>query len=192
MSKRVIVGITGASGAIYAKRLIEVLTKNKFSVEVIPSEMGNKVFEYELNTSIAKFVSRFRNVTLYEPTDLFAPPSSGSHRTVGMVVIPCSVGTLGHIANGIISNLLHRAADVTLKERRKLILVVRETPLNRTHIENMLKVTDAGATILPASPAFYNKPKHIGELVDFIVERTLRILTEKTFNFSFDWKGQPL
>ncbi len=189
MNRRVLVGVTGASGAVYAKRLIEVLAKNRFTVEVIPSSTGKKVFEYELDTKLPEFIGSLPNATLYEPDNLFAPPSSGSHRTIGMVVIPCSMGTLGHIANGTVSNLLHRAADVTLKEKRKLILVLRETPYNRIHIENMLKVADAGGVILPASPAFYNKPKSIEELVDFIVERTLRILTGEAFNLSFDWKG---
>jgi len=193
--ERIVVGITGASGSIYGKRTVEVLVANGYSVDLILSETGKKVFAYEIGIKVEDFVRELpqEQVNLYSPDDLFAPPSSGSYRTIGMVIVPCSAGTLGHIANGVTRNLIHRAADVTLKERRPLVLVFRETPLNRVHVENMLKAIDAGATVLPACPAFYGKPSSVKELVDFVVERALRLLTGKSFNLSQEWEGsQPL
>ena len=189
--ERIVVGITGASGSIYGKRTVEALVANGYGVDLIFSEMGRKVFEHEIGISVEKFLKEFpkQQVNLYSPDDLFAPPSSGSYQTKGMVIVPCSAGTLGHIANGVTRNLIHRAADVTLKEKRPLVLVFRETPVNRIHVENMLKVIDAGATVLPACPGFYSKPSSIAELVDFVVEKTLRLLTGRSFNLTEDWKG---
>jgi 4-hydroxy-3-polyprenylbenzoate decarboxylase len=187
--KRVIVGITGASGSIYGKRTVEVLVSNGYEVDLVFSKMGRKVFEYELEEIVENFLSKFpkRKVRVFSYDDLFAPPSSGSYQALGMVIIPCSAGTLSHIANGIIENLIHRAADVCLKEKRPLVLVLRETPLNRIHIENMLKITDAGGVVLPACPAFYSKPQSIDDLVDFIVERSLRALLRKELNLIKNW-----
>ncbi|ADY72973.1 3-octaprenyl-4-hydroxybenzoate carboxy-lyase [Desulfurobacterium thermolithotrophum DSM 11699] len=187
--KRVIVGITGASGSIYGKRIVEVLVANSYLVDIIFSEIGKKVFEYEIGMTVEEFVDSFprEQVTLFSHNDLFALPSSGSYQAIGMIIAPCSAGTLGHIASGTTRNLIHRAADVTLKEKRSLILVLRETPLNRIHIENMLKVNDAGATILPASPGFYGKPQKVDDLVNFVVERALRALTGKEFNLIKNW-----
>lgn len=189
---RVVVGITGASGSIYGKRLVEVLVANSYRVDLIFSETGRRVFEFETGVSVDKFVSSLPKdlVNLYRPDDLFAPPSSGSHQVKGVVVIPCSAGTLGHIASGSTVNLIHRAVDVNLKEGRPVILVFRETPINRIHAENILKVIDSGATVLPASPGFYGKPKGVMELVDFIVERTLRLLLKKEFGLIRNW-GAP-
>jgi 4-hydroxy-3-polyprenylbenzoate decarboxylase len=189
--ERVVVGITGASGAVYGKRLVEVLVANSFGVELIFSEIGKKVFEFETGINYADFASSLPQdlVNLYEPDDLFAPPSSGSHPVRGMVIAPCSAGTLGHIAGGATVNLIHRAADVNLKEGRPLVLVFRETPLNRIHAENILKVIDAGATVLPASPAFYGRPKEVKELVDFVVERALRALLKREFGLVKNWNS---
>jgi 4-hydroxy-3-polyprenylbenzoate decarboxylase len=189
---RVIVGITGASGSIYGKRTVEVLVAHGYGVDLIFSEMGKKVFEYETGLKPEEFVKELPKcqVNFFSPDDLFAPPSSGSYQTKGMVIVPCSAGTLGHIANGVTGNLIHRAADVTLKEKRPLVLVFRETPVNRIHVENMLKAIDAGATILPACPGFYSKPSSLMELVDFVVEKALRLLTGKSFNLTEDWKGK--
>jgi len=187
--ERVIVGITGASGSIYGKRIVEVLAANSYLVDIIFSETGKKVFEYETGITVEEFINSLpeEQVTLFDHSNLFAPPSSGSYRTIGMIIAPCSAGTLGHIALGTTDNLIHRAADVTLKERRPLVLVFRETPLNRIHIENMLRVTDAGATVLPASPGFYGKSETVEDLVNFVVERTLRALTGKEFNLVKNW-----
>jgi len=189
--ERVVVGITGASGAVYGKRIVEVLVANAFGVELIFSETGKKVFEFETGINYADFVSSLPQdlVNLYEPEDLFAPPSSGSHPVVGMVVAPCSAGTLGHVASGATVNLIHRAADVNLKEDRPVVLVLRESPLNRIHAENVLRVIDAGATVLPASPAFYGRPKEIRELVDFVVERALRALLKREFGLIKNWSS---
>ncbi|MEO2069047.1 MAG: UbiX family flavin prenyltransferase [Desulfurobacteriaceae bacterium] len=187
--ERVIVGITGASGAIYGERAVEVLVSNGYAVDVIFSKVGKKVFEYELKSKVEEFLSKFpkEKVRTFDYDDLFALPSSGSYRVLGMIVIPCSAGTLSHIANGITENLIHRAADVCLKERRPLVLVLRETPLNRIHIENMLKIVDAGGIVFPACPAFYSKPKTINHLVDFVVERSLRLLVKKEFHLIKNW-----
>ncbi len=187
--ERVVVGITGASGALYGKRVVEVLVANSYGVELVFSEYGMRVFEYETGMKVEDFVSSLPAdlVNVYGADDMFAPISSGSYEVRGMVIVPCSAGTLGHIASGAVENLIHRAAEVSLKEGRPLILVLRETPLSRIHIENMLKVVDAGATVLPASPAFYGKPNSIGELIDFIVERSLFSLLGRKFGISRGW-----
>ncbi len=187
--ERVVVGITGASGSVYGKRLVEVLVSNSYGVDLVFSEVGRRVFEYEIGMSVERFISMLPSdlVNVYEPTDLFAPISSGSYPVRGMVVSPCSTGTLGHIANGVVQNLIHRAADVNLKEKRPVILVLRETPLNRVHVENMLKVIDAGATVLPASPGFYGRPSSLEELVDFVVDRALSLLLGRNFGLFKGW-----
>jgi len=183
-----VVAVTGASGAVYGKTLVEALIDKGYFVELIFSEVGKKVFEYELETSVEAFLQGLKgNFVCYDEKDFFAPPSSGSHPFKGMVVVPCSTGTLGHIANGVVENLIHRVADVSLKEKRPLVLVVRETPLSQIHLENMLKLSKAGATILPASPSFYSKPKTVGELVNTVVERALRHLVGVPFNLSRNW-----
>ncbi|MEO2083784.1 MAG: UbiX family flavin prenyltransferase [Desulfurobacteriaceae bacterium] len=191
--ERVIVGITGASGSTYGKRCVEVLVANGIGVDLIFSRTGKKVFTFETGISPETFISSLPQdlVKLYRADDLFAPPSSGSYRASGMVIIPCSAGTLGHIANGTTSNLIHRAADVCLKEGRPLTIVFRETPINRIHAENILKLITAGATVLPASPAFYSHPQRIEDLVDFIVERALHSLLGRRFGLIKEWGGLP-
>jgi len=191
--ERVIVAVTGASGSVYGKRCVETLVSNGYSVDLIFSETGAKVFEYELGLSPGEFVGRLpeKQVRLYDPNDLFAPPSSGSYKTAGMLIAPCSAGTLGHVASGSTVNLIHRSADVCLKEGRPLVLLFRESPINRIHAENFIRVMDAGAKVLPASPAFYGKPKTLEELVDFVVERALRLLLNRSFNLIKDWEGSP-
>jgi 4-hydroxy-3-polyprenylbenzoate decarboxylase len=162
---RILVAITGASGIIYGKRLSEVLKKTK----------GCEV--YTIVTKGALAVAKAEGEKLpssdFEETDLAAPFASGSHKMDAMIVCPCSVKTLGEIANGIGDNLVTRAAEVMLKERRKLVLVVRETPLSYIAIKNMETVTLAGGVILPACPGFYHKPKSVDDLVDFVVGKTL-------------------
>lgn len=187
--ERVVVGITGASGSIYGKRCLEVLVSKGFAVDLVVSEVGRRVFEYELELPFEKFLSSLPEdlVRIYSPDDLFAPISSGSYPVKGMVVVPCSAGTLGHIVSGATENLIHRAVDVNLKEKRPVVLVFRETPLNRIHTENILKAIDAGATVLPASPAFYGKPKSVEELVDFVVERALTHVLGKSLGLVRGW-----
>jgi 4-hydroxy-3-polyprenylbenzoate decarboxylase len=185
IEKRFIIAITGASGIIYAKRLIEdILTRGytihfsitKRAIEILKDELGIEL-SIEDKDGIKRFFAQKSNLFIYHHhLDLSSPIASGSFYVDGMVVIPCSMGALGRIAHGVSTNLIERAADVILKEGRKLILVPRETPLNRIHLENMLSLIEAGATILPASPAFYQRPKTLQDIVDFIVKRILQQL----------------
>jgi flavin prenyltransferase len=166
MKKEFVVGVTGASGAIYARRLLEVLCKDA-RVHIIVSDVARQIATYE-SVSFEGFPA-----TYHANDKLFASIASGSHRYDGMVVIPCSSKTLAAIANGYADNLITRTADVCLKERRTCILVTREMPLSTIHLKNMLAADEAGATIMPASPGFYNKPEKIGDLVDMVVARVL-------------------
>ncbi len=179
MSERILVGITGASGSIYAKKLLERLIKLPYEIHLVISDMGKKVLSYELNTTPGAFIGAISEIhpdnTLitHESSNLFAPVASGSFPVKAMVVIPCSMKTLASVATGYTNNLLERAADVCLKERRPLILVTRESPLSRIHLENQLGAHDAGATILPASPGFYHHPATIDDLTESVVSRVL-------------------
>ena len=176
-SKRLIVGISGASGAIYAERTLVALATTPHQVEIVHSKVGAEIFRQERGTQLASLVkeladhgARFR---LWDTMDYYAPFSSGSQQYDGMVVVPCSGGALGRIAHGTSTDLLARAADVCLKENRPLVLVVRETPFSEIHLRNMLIARRAGATILPASPGFYSHPKDLVELADSLVQRIL-------------------
>jgi len=170
---RITVGVTGASGAIYGYTLIQLLAQMGIEVHAVYTEMGEKVLEHECGVTV-KEVSRYARV--YKNNDLFAPIASGSFKNQGMVVVPCSMHTLGAIANGTGEDLLTRAADVTLKEGRKLIIVPREAPVTVIHLENMLRLAKAGAIILPASPAFYHRPQTLSDLVSFLVGKILDAL----------------
>jgi flavin prenyltransferase len=176
----IVVGITGASGAPYAVRLLQQLTAAHRSVSLIISNYGMRLLETEagissmdaLRSAVGKdawdsCVKTFAN------DDRGAAPASGSALTSGMIVCPCSMGTLSAIAVGASRSLIERAADVTLKERRKLVLVPRETPLSAIHLGNMLRLTRAGAVVMPAAPGFYHQPKQVSDLVDFVVARML-------------------
>jgi len=160
MSK-IIVAITGASGSVYALEFLKIIAELKVEVHGVISEAGEQVLRLEtgLTKNELKGVARW-----FAADDFAAPIASGSSGYQAMAVIPCTMGTLSGIAHGQSGNLIHRAADVILKERRPLILGVRETPLNRIHLQNMLTATDAGAIICPAMPAFYHHPKSISEL----------------------------
>jgi len=168
--KRMIIGLTGASGSIYALTLIKVLAAMDWEVELVMSSTGEKVLTYETGIERATLPE---NVHIHENTNLFSSLSSGSYRTQGMVVIPCSMNTLGLMATGTGDHLLARAAQVTLKERRPLVVVPREMPYNIIHLENMLRLARAGATIMPASPGFYHRPREIQDLVNHVVGRVL-------------------
>jgi 4-hydroxy-3-polyprenylbenzoate decarboxylase len=174
----IVVGITGASGAPYAVRLLQALTAARRPISLIVSKYGLRLLATEagiesmdaLRDAVgidawASYVEVFSN------DDRGAAPASGSSRTAGMIVCPCSMGTLSAIAVGASRSLIERAADVTLKEQRKLVLVPRETPLSAIHLGNMLRLTRAGAVIMPASPGFYHRPEQISDLVDFVVAR---------------------
>ena len=168
---RLIVAITGASGVIYGKRLLEVLKTKKVETHLIVSKAAEKVIEHELELGKKDF-EKLANRT-YDENDLKAPLMSGSFKTDGMIIIPCSMKTLAGITHGFADNLVLRAADVTLKEKRRLVVVPRETPLNTIHIRNMLAAAELGIFVVPAMPAFYYKPKQIKDMIDFIVGRVL-------------------
>lgn len=172
--KKFLVGITGASGAIYAYYLLKELKILKISTEVIITKAGELVWNYELEKPIDEILNFTEK--LYKEDDISASPASGSNEYSGMVIIPCTMGTLSAIACGSSRNLLQRSADVILKERKPLILVIRETPLSLIHIRNMELCTQAGAVIFPAMPGFYHKPKNLEELVSQFVKRILQFL----------------
>lgn len=157
---KILIGVTGASGVIYLQAFLDVLKELDLEVHGVCSDSGRQVLGLEADLSLADLPGIS---TWFAADDFAAPPSSGSSGYDAMVVIPCTMGTLAAIACGMTSNLIHRAADVMLKEKKKLVLVVRETPLNRTHLENMLKAHDAGAVICPPMPGHYLKPATLGE-----------------------------
>src|SRR6185436_19141818 len=176
----IVVAITGASGAPYAVRLLETLLAADREIWLIVSSHGLRLLRTEMDIDSVDAlrqrvgVSEWRRlVTVYDDADRGAAPASGSARTAGMVVCPCSMGTLSAIAHGSSRSLVERAADVQLKERRPLILVPRETPFSLVHLRNMTAATEAGATILLAAPGFYHQPKSVSDLVDFVVQRVL-------------------
>ena len=170
--------ISGASGMVYAKRLLEVLPKYYQQIYLSASDNALKIAEHELNiNSIQDLLPKDSSAyNIFSPDDMFAPPASGSHNYDGIVVVPCSMGMLGRIAAGVSDDLITRAVDVCIKERRKVILVVRESPYSLIHLKNMMTLTQAGAIILPASPAFYNHPQNISDMVDFVVSRIITSL----------------
>jgi 4-hydroxy-3-polyprenylbenzoate decarboxylase len=192
----IVVGITGATGAPYAVKLLRALTTAHRQVSLIVSKYGMRLLATEagiesmdaLRDAVgidawASYVEVFSN------DDRGAAPASGSSRTAGMIVCPCSMGTLSAIAVGASRSLIERAADVTLKEHRKLVLVPRETPLSAIHLGNMLRLTRAGAVVMPAAPGFYHRPKEISDLVDFMVARMLDQLGVEQ-NLVSRWKGE--
>lgn len=184
MSRRLVLAITGASGAIYGVRTLRFVERHYDAIYLCVSAHGRQVLEAELGIPSwpeeafvqALIGKETHHVHLLDPMDYFTPPASGSAHHEGMVIIPCSMGTAGRIASGVSNDLITRAADVCLKERRKLILVVRETPLNLVHLRNLTSLAEAGALILPACPAFYGQPTTIEALVDTVVHRVARHL----------------
>ncbi|HSD53126.1 MAG TPA: UbiX family flavin prenyltransferase [Burkholderiales bacterium] len=169
--KRIIVGITGATGAIFGVRLLEALGAAGVETHLVLSKWGQQTVEYETGLTLADL--RARASVVHGTSNMAATLSSGSFRTDGMVVAPCSMRTAAAIAHGYGETLVHRAADVVLKERRRLVLVPRETPLSEVHLENLLKLARMGVTILPPVPAFYNKPATVDDIVNHIVARVL-------------------
>jgi 4-hydroxy-3-polyprenylbenzoate decarboxylase len=175
-----VVAITGASGAPYAVRLMELLAQAGQPTWLVVSDHGLRLLSTESAIhSVDELRARVggdawdRTVRVFDDRDRGALPASGSVKSAGMVICPCSMGTIAAIAHGTSRSLVERAADVTLKERRRLVVVPRETPYSDVHLDNMLRLTRAGAVVLPASPGFYHKPSQIGELVDFVVGRIL-------------------
>jgi 4-hydroxy-3-polyprenylbenzoate decarboxylase len=169
---RIVLGVTGASGAIFGSEMLRGLVTHGADVDLIVSPVAEEVFLHELGETSRSAVARILRETQSEAVvrtwgyeDFQAPPSSGSYQHSGMAVVPCSMATVGRIAAGIAPNLICRSADVCLKERRKLVLAVRETPLSTIHLRNLLGLSEAGALIAPASPAFYGRPESIAEMV---------------------------
>lgn len=179
-----IVGLTGASGMVYGVRLIQILLESKQKVAVVFSEASRHVVREELGISLKSLhkVSDLQailgdvstdSLEVFSAKDFTAPIASGSYPSQGMVIVPCSMGTLGAVASGLSQNLIHRAADCTLKEGRKLIVVPRETPLSAIHLENMLKLSRLGVGMIPAMPGFYSGAKTLDEIIDFMVGKIL-------------------
>ena len=169
--KRLIIGISGASGVIYGVRLLQALKPLPVETHLVMTRTAEVTLAHETKMKVAD-VRRLADVA-YPISDLAAAISSGSFRTIGMIVAPCSMRSLGEIAHGISSNLLTRAADVVLKERRRLVLVARETPLHTIHLRNLVTVSELGAVVAPPMPAFYNKPKTLDDVIDHTVGRIL-------------------
>ena len=174
---RLVVGISGASGAIYGIRTLEVLRESRVETHLILTEAAHKTIRLETDYKIGD-IEKLANET-HRVGDITSKLASGSFHTDGMVIIPCSMKTLGGIASGYADNLLLRAAEVTMKERRPLVLVVRETPLTLIHLENMVTAARAGAVVLPAMPAFYHRPKTLDDLVNQVVGKVLDTLGVK-------------
>ena len=168
---RLVVGLTGATGAIYGVRLLEALRDTPVETHLVISKWAQQNLLHETGRQLDQI--RALADVCHAPADMGATLSSGSYAAAGMVVIPCSVASLGAVAAGAASHLVHRAADVTLKEQRMLVLVVRETPLSPIHLENMLKLSRLGVSIMPPVPAFYNQPKTIDDIIDHTVARVL-------------------
>ncbi len=176
MNNEIIIGISGASGVQYGIRILEALKDmKKYETHLVISESAKKLIQIETEFSVSNVEQLADNI--YDDEDFTAPIASGSHISKGMIIAPCSMKTLASIGVGMSDTLISRAADVCLKEKRPLILMVRETPLNLIHIENLERAIKAGASILPACPAFYPKPKSIDDIIDFMAGRALDLLS---------------
>jgi len=174
MKKKIILAITGASGSLYAVQFLKLMQQTGVEVHAIISNAGRLVLQHELGLTpddLQKYDAQWHAIT-----DFAAPMSSGSSKFDAMVVLPCTMGSLGAIASGAARNLIHRAADVILKEKKPLVLAVRETPLNRIHLENMLKLHDAGATLCPPMPSFYHHPESLEEMATFFAGRVADLI----------------
>lgn len=189
----IILAITGASGAPYAVRLLDVLARERVPLELLVSSHGWRLLETEAGIRDdaqlkAATGGDWSSVTVHTDDDRGAPPASGSHRTAGMVICPCSMGTVSAIAQGSSRSLIERAADVILKERRKLIVVPRETPFSLIHLRNLTALAEAGAVIIPAAPGFYQRPTSVDQMVDFVVQRIIDQL-DLDITISPRWEG---
>ena len=195
--ENMVVGITGASGVVYAQRLLSILCRKEYNIHLLISDAAALVIKQELEIHInynqpnlVEFLGYATdNIIFYNNSDISATIASSQYPTKGMVIVPCSMNTLCSIAHGISNNLIQRAASVTLKEGRKLVVVPRETPLSSIHLEAMLKLSLAGACILPAMPGFYHNPKTITDQVDFVVAKILDVLGIK-HSLVPEWHGE--
>ena len=190
--KRIIVGITGASGSAYFLRVMEALSRQELEIHLIASEQGRKVLTYETGAVLeekARFWSGKRaEIVLEDNENMFSPVASGSFRCDAMVILPCSMSTVAEIACGITKTLLIRAADVMIKEKRRLVLVPRETPLSTVHLRRMAELSELGVTILPAMPGFYGHPQTLDEIVGFVAGKVLDSLEIENDCYQ-RWKG---
>ena len=199
--KKYILGISGGSGGLYSISVLKGIVNAGHKCYLVTSKPGRRILSLETDTKLSGNADKDKKILVekfnfnedllevIDENDVGASIASGSFRTSGMAIVPCSTGSLGSLANGISRGLIERAADVCLKERRKLIIVPRETPYSLIHLENMTKLTRAGAVILPASPGFYNIPKKIDDLVDMISSRVLEKLDIEPENLK-EWKGE--
>jgi len=199
--KKYILGISGGSGGLYSISVLKGIVNAGHKCYLVTSKPGRRILSLETDTKLSGNADKDKKILVekfnfnedllevIDENDVGASIASGSFRTSGMAIVPCSTGSLGSLANGISRGLIERAADVCLKERRKLIIVPRETPYSLIHLENMTKLTRAGAVILPASPGFYNLPKKIDDLVDMISSRVLEKLDIQPENLK-EWKGE--
>lgn len=190
--KRIIVGITGASGSAYFLRVMEALSRQELEIHLIASEQGRKVLTYETGAVLeekARLWSGERaEIVLEDNENMFSPVASGSFRCDAMVILPCSMSTVAEIACGITKTLLTRAADVMIKEKRRLVLVPRETPLSTVHLRRMAELSELGVTILPAMPGFYGHPQTLDEIVGFVAGKVLDSLEIENDCYQ-RWKG---
>ncbi len=190
--KRIIVGITGASGSAYFLRVMEALSQQELEIHLIASEQGRKVLTYEtgavLEEKVRLWSSRRAKIVLEDNENMFSPVASGSFRCDAMVILPCSMSTVAEIACGITKTLLTRAADVMIKEKRRLVLVPRETPLSTVHLRRMAELSELGVTILPAMPGFYGHPQTLDEIVGFVAGKVLDSLEIENDCYQ-RWKG---
>lgn len=186
--RRIIIGVTGASGSLYARLLVERLlcSKEVGELAVVLSANGKAVAEYEKQLLPAP--ADDTRIKYYDNGDMFAPPASGSAGFDSMVIVPCSMGTVGRIASGVSDNLLTRAADVMLKERRRLVLVAREAPYSTIHLRNMTTLSECGAVVMPASPSFYSRPDDMEQLCMTVVERVISLLDIECERY--EWGGR--
>ena len=199
--KKYILGISGGSGGLYSISVLKGIVNAGHKCYLVTSKPGRRILSLETDTKLSGKADKDKEILVekfnfnedllevIDENDVGASIASGSFRTSGMAIVPCSTGSLGSLANGISRGLIERAADVCLKERRKLIIVPRETPYSLIHLENMTKLTRAGAVILPASPGFYNLPKKIDDLIDMISSRVLEKLDIEPENLK-EWKGE--
>ncbi len=188
--KKIIVGLTGASGSIFFKKLIEELVINEQEIYVIATSNGEKVFEFEIKQNFNSYIQslNYEHLHLCDINDMFNKIASGSFFIDGMVILPSSMGTIGRIASGTSDNLLIRSGDVQLKEKRKLIIAFREAPLSGIHLNNMLTLANAGAIIYPTVPAFYLFPKSIDDIISQVIGRILNYLDIDS-NLTKNWNG---
>lgn len=175
--KKIIIGITGASGSAYFLRVMEALSQQELEIHLIASDQGRKVLTYETGVILEEQAQLWNkskaNIILEDNENLFSPVASGSFRCDAMVILPCSMSTVAEIAGGITKTLLTRAADVMIKERRRLVLVPRETPLSAIHLKKMAELSQLGVTILPAMPGFYGHPQTLDEIIGFVAGKVL-------------------